>query len=104
MKGKSMRCILLNKNKEFALIEYSTEQNIISNLYEIFNIEYAPLSIQNANKDKSKSLLKELNNWLKSRGIPSWRKDIEHLLEKLQVSSPEELINKAFALSQINIG
>lgn len=94
-----MRCILLNKNTPIALIEYNTDHNAIVDIYDVYDIKYAPLSIQNANKDKSKSLVKELNNWLKNRGIPSWRKDIEHLLEKLNVSSPEELINKSFALS-----
>lgn len=94
-----MRCYLMNKNTKIALIEYNTILDGIDKIYEIYDIKYAPLSIENASKDKSKNLLKELNNWFKGRGIPSWRKDIENLLERLEVSSTDELLNKAFALS-----
>lgn len=94
-----MKCYLMNKNKKIALIEYNTIADAIDNIYEIYDIDYAPLSLKNASKDKSKNIVKELNNWFKGRGIPSWRKDIETLLEKLNVSSREELLNKAFALS-----
>ena len=94
-----MKCYLMNKNKKVALIEYNTIADAIDNIYEIYDIDYAPLSLKNASKDKSKNIVKELNNWFKGRGIPSWRKDIETLLEKLNVSSREELLNKAFALS-----
>ena len=95
----TMKCYLMNKNKKVALIEYNTIADAIDNIYEIYDIDYAPLSLKNASKDKSKNIVKELNNWFKGRGIPSWRKDIETLLEKLNVSSREELLNKAFALS-----
>ena len=94
-----MRCYLMNKNTKIELIEYNTILDGIDKIYEIYDIKYAPLSIENASKDKSKNLLKELNNWFKGRGIPSWRKDIENLLERLEVSSTDELLNKAFALS-----
>lgn len=94
-----MKCYLMNKNTQIALIEYDTIYDIITKIYNIYNIDYAPLSLKNASKDKSKNLAKELNLWFKGRGIPSWRKDIESLLEKLHISTTEELLNKAFALS-----
>ena len=94
-----MKCILMNKNTEVASIEIDTNYNIISKIYEIYNIDYAPLSLKNAYKDKSESELKTLNKWYKGRGIPSWRKDIENLLEKLKINSPDELLNKAYGLS-----
>ena len=94
-----MKFILMNKNTPIALIEYDTNYNEIKNIYEIYNIDYAPLSIINARKDKSKNVIKVMNEWFKGRGIPSWRKDIENLLEKLNVTAPEELLNKAYALS-----
>lgn len=81
------------------LIDYSKVDNAITNIIEIYNIEYAPLAIFNAYNDKSQSLVKESNAWFRGRGIPSWRKDLENLLEKLNVSSPEELLNKSFSLS-----
>lgn len=94
-----MKCILMNKNTSIMLVEYNTTLNVIENIYDIYNIDYAPLSISNANKTLGANLLKQINDWFKGRGIPSWRKDVEKLLEKLNVSSPEELLNKSYALS-----
>ena len=94
-----MKCILMNKNTKVATIEIDTKFNIIKKIYKIHNIEYAPLSLKNAVGNKTVNNEKELNKWFKGRGIPSWRKDIEKLLEKLNISSPEELLNKAYALS-----
>ena len=94
-----MSCVLMNKNTPVMLIHYSKVDNAITNIIEIYNIEYAPLAIFNAYNDKSQSLVKESNAWFRGRGIPSWRKDLENLLEKLNVSSPEELLNKSFSLS-----
>ena len=94
-----MKCILMNKNTAIMLVENNTTFNGIENIYDIYNIEYAPLSISNANKTLGANLLKQINDWFKGRGIPSWRKDLEKLLEKLNVSSKEELLNKSYALS-----
>ena len=94
-----MKCILMNKNTSVALIEYNTDYNLIEKVYEIYNINYATLSVFNASKDKSKNLAKEINNWFRNRGIPSWRKDLERLLQRLDVLTTEELLNKAYALS-----
>lgn len=94
-----MKCILMNKNREIAKIEYETNYNIISNIDEIYNIEYGPIMLKNAIENKSKNPSKELTNWLRGRCIPEWRKDIEKLLQNLEISSPEELLNKSYALS-----
>lgn len=89
----------MNKNIPVMTIEYNTDFNIIEKVYEVINIEYAPLAIANANKTKGANLLMQTNEWFKGRGIPSWRKDLEKLLNKLNVSSPDELLNKYYALS-----
>lgn len=94
-----MKCILMNKNKQVASIELNTQTNTITNIYEIYNINYAPLALKNAVNRKSENNAKALNSWFKGRGIPSWRKDIEKLLDNLKISSPDALLNKAFALS-----
>ena len=94
-----MKCTLMNKNTPVMLMRYNTIYNAIEEIYEIYNIEYAPLAIYNAYNDKSQNLTKEANAWFRGRGIPSWRKDLENLLEKLNVSSPEELLNKSYGLS-----
>lgn len=94
-----MEYTLMNKNKVVMLLEYNDDYYFIEKIYKIYNILYAPLAIINAYSDKSKNLVKEANNWFRGRGIPSWRKDLENLLEKLDVSSPEELLNKSYGLS-----
>ena len=94
-----MKCILMNQNTPIMAIEYNTTLNAIEEIYETYHIDHAPLSILNASRIKGANLLKQVNEWFKGRGIPSWRKDLENLLEKLNVSSPEELLNKSYALS-----
>lgn len=93
-----MKCILMNKNQKIMSIEYNS-YNVISKIYEIYNIEYAPLAVFNASKNRSSSLTKTVNDWFRGRGIPSWRKDLEKLLDKLGVSSSVELLNKSYGLS-----
>lgn len=39
-----MKCRLMNKHTQVALIEYNEDVQAITNIYEITNIEYAPLS------------------------------------------------------------
>ncbi len=94
-----MKCILMNKNTQVALLEYNTKYNAIEKVYEIYNINYAPLSVYNATKNKASNLATEINKWFRNRGIPSWRKDLENLLQSLNVLTTEELLNKAYALS-----
>ncbi len=94
-----MKYVLMNKNKMVMLIDYNDKDFVIEKIYEVYNMDCAPLNVINAINDKSKSLLSEVNSWYKSRGIPSWRKNLANLLEKLNVSSPEELLNKSFSLS-----
>ena len=89
----------MDKNIPVMRIEYNTVLNIIEKIYDVVNIEYAPLAIANVSKINGANPLMQTNEWFKGRGIPSWRKDLEKLLEKLNISSPEELLNKAYALS-----
>lgn len=93
-----MKCILMNKNKEVALIELD-EKNNVDKIYEIYNIDYAPLSLKTATENKAINNEKALNDWFRGRGIPSWRKDLEKLIEKLNIASPDEILNKSYALS-----
>ena len=81
------------------MIGIDNNTNTINEIFEIYDIDYAPLILKNSMNDKSKNSIKVLNNWYKGRGIPNWRKDIEKLLEKLNISSPDELLNKAYSLS-----
>lgn len=80
-------------------IDFNHLLNMTDDILEINNIEYAPFSINNAYNSKTENILKVTNNWFKGRGIPSWRKDLEKLLERLNISSNEQLLNKAYGLS-----
>ena len=96
-----MHCILMNKNKEVLVLEYNTILKGFDKLYEIKNIEYAPLILYKSySKSKdTNELLERLTLWFKDRGIPSWRDDLDLLLEKLGISTPIDLLDKAFGLS-----
>lgn len=94
-----MKCRLMNKHTQVALIEYNEDVQAITNIYEITNIEYAPLSFYNAYFNTSISNVNAMNQWFQGRAIPSSRKNLNHLLERLNISSPGDLLNKHFALS-----
>lgn len=90
--------VLMNQNIEVARIEYHDEISAILSIDERMHMEYAPLRVTNARWQKI-SELKAFNEWFKGRGIPSWRDDLERILANLGVEAPEELLNRAFALS-----
>ena len=93
-----MKCILMNKNTEVLVAEYNDVLKVFTYIYEIKNIDYAPLILFNSyNNDKN--ITPVLTNWFKGRSIPSWRDDLDLLLVKLNISSLEELLDKAFGLS-----
>lgn len=89
----------MNKHTQVALIEYNEDVQAITNIYEVTNIEYAPLSFYNAYFNTSISNVNAMNQWFQGRAIPSSRKNLNHLLERLNISSPGDLLNKHFALS-----
>lgn len=96
-----MKCVLMNKNTEVLVAEYNTILKGFSELYDIKNINYAPLILYNEYRFSKNYdyLLERLTEWFKGRGIPDWRDDLDLLLSKLNVSTPTELLDKAFGLS-----
>lgn len=96
-----MKCILMNKNKEVLIAEYDTITKGFNKLYEVKNIEYAPLILNYLyiKEQDTIKLLEQLTEWFKGRGIPSWRDDLDLLLAKLNISTPTELLDKSFGLS-----
>lgn len=93
-----MRCVLMNKNTEVLISEYNENLKVFTEIYEIKNISYAPLIIYKSYLD-GKDITPVLSNWFKGRGIPAWRDALDLLLAKLNISSPDELLDKAFGLS-----
>ena len=93
-----MKCTLMNKNEEVLVAEYNDALKVFTEIYEIKNIDYAPLILFN-NYSKDKNITPILTDWFKGRGIPSWRDDLDLLLAKLNITSSFELLDKAFGLS-----
>lgn len=96
-----MKCILMNKNREVLIAEYDTITKGFNKLYEINDIKFAPVILSNlyTKEQDDIKLLEHLTEWFKGRGIPSWRDDLDFLLAKLNISTPVELLDKAFGLS-----
>lgn len=93
-----MRCILMNKNTKVLEAEYNKKIASFTNIYNIENIDYTPIIIKNALKENNNNIT-ILTEWFKGRGIPSWRDDLDLLLAKLNITTREELLDKAFSLS-----
>lgn len=93
-----MKCILMNKNTEILVAEYEPLLGVFTEIYEYKNMEYAPLLLNNMYK-KNERVNVFLSDWFQGRGIPSWRDDLDLLLSKLDITTPTELLDKAFGLS-----
>ena len=99
--GDGMKCILMNKNTPIMILDYNEVLSGFDKIYEIINIDYAPLILKNyydRNNDE-KLFLKKLDEWYKGRGIPSWRDKLDLLLHRLNIETTKELLDKAFGLS-----
>lgn len=93
-----MKCILMNKNTKVLSAEYHSSLGVFTDVYDIYDIDFAPVILKNIyNKEENLKVI--LSNWFKGRGIPLWRDDLDLLLTKLNISTPTELLDKAFGLS-----
>ncbi len=88
--------IFMNQNTKILDFEFDNDLNIITKIYEIYNLNYAPLNIKNIEKSK---LLIEFNNWFNERGIPVYRDNAKEITEAFEINNVKELINKDYALS-----
>ena len=97
-----MKCILMNKNTKILITEYNENSNFFDEIYEVNNIEYAPYIVKSyyvENDINNSSFRMNLSQWFKGRGIPSWRDKLDLLLHRLNISTQNELLDKAFGLS-----
>lgn len=90
------RYILMNQNKEVLKFEFDKDLNVITDISEIYDLDYAPLNIKNIIEEKR---IIELNNWFNERGIPVYRDNAKEILEIFNINSVKELINRDYALS-----
>lgn len=93
-----MKCVLMNKNIEVLVAEYDDELKTFNNILEVKNIDFAPVILKKS-YELGENFRVDLTEWFKDRGIPSWRDDLDLLLAKLNISTPTELLDKAFGLS-----
>lgn len=93
-----MKYVLMNKNTEVLIANYDEGIKVFDKIIEIKNIGYAPLIIKKSYEMKEDFRL-NLNEWFIGRGIPSWRDELDMLLARLNISTPLELFDRAFALS-----
>lgn len=93
-----MKVVLMNKNTEILIAEYNPNSKYFDQVLEYKNIEYAPIIIKNL-LDNNENVLNELSKWFRGRGIPNHRDNLEILLSRLNITLPEELLDKAFGLS-----
>jgi len=93
-----MKCILMNKNTEVLVAEYKANLGVFTEIYEINNIKYAPVIVNETYKH-NKDIIVTISDWFRGRGIPTFRDALDLLLIRLNVSTPEELLDKAFGLS-----
>ena len=96
-----MKCILMNKDTKMLVLEYNEILSGFDKIYEVINIDYAPLILKKYyNNEKDELLvLKKIDDWFKGRGIPSWRDKLDLLLHRLNVETTSQLLDKAFGLS-----
>lgn len=93
-----MKVILMNKKTPVLEAEYLDNLAVFSKVYQVINIDYAPLIIKKTYL-ANENLEQALTEWFRNRGIPEGRDRLDMLLSKLNVSSPTALLNKAFGLS-----
>ncbi len=97
-----MKCVLMNKNTEVLLAEYNTVSKFFDEIIEVYHIDYAPYILKSFyEKDdfNNNPFRMNLSEWFKGRGIPSWRDKLDLLLHRLDITTPTELLDKAFGLS-----
>lgn len=84
---------LMNKNKE--VLDFRIEHDIISEIVNVWNIDWLPLGT----KSKAGVDRKLLNHWWAGRRIPASRVGLKEALERMGIESPGELLEKNYGLS-----
>ena len=89
----------MNRDAAVLEAEYDTNVNGFTSVYEVLAIDFAPLIIKKQYQKQPDNLPADLSRWFRGRGIPAWRDQLDILLARLGVQTPEELLDKSFGLS-----
>lgn len=90
---------LMNKNIEVLDFNFDEELNIITEIINIYNIDYAPYKLKCEYEKNNTVDRLEINHWYSGRGIPVHRDNVKEIIDEFNVCTVKELINKHFALS-----
>ena len=82
-------------HKNLPVLQFEMEDYNILNITKVLNLDHAPVGTT----DKFGVVKKKLNQWYSKRSIPASRDNIEEILQTLNLDSPKELLQKAYALS-----
>ncbi len=97
-----MKVVLMNKNTEVLCAEYDSATGVFTSIIDVYNVDYAPYILKSfyiENDINDTPFRTNLSDWFKGRGIPSWRDKLDLLLSRLDITTPSELLDKAFGLS-----
>lgn len=91
-----MRCKLMHKDIFVALVDFDEITGVFTKIYDVISPEHLPVgvSILNGIVDR-----RELHAWWLGRAIPASRLGLKEALEKLNVSTPSEILSKSFGLN-----
>ena len=85
-------------HKDIPVLRFSTEDEEISEVFEILCREHLPVGIS-PEDEKGKTLKSQFRSWWKSRSIPASRQNLDTALEQLGNVTTDYLIEKSYGLS-----
>lgn len=92
--------VLMNQNTKVLDFGFDEELNIITEIFDIYNIDYAPYKIKNEFKLNTNIDRLTINSWFSGRGIPMHRDNINEVTELFNISTAKELISTFINLMQ----
>ena len=91
-----MKCILKHKNIDVMSLDFDDVTGVIIKTNDIFEPLHMPFGVLQSNGIVDR---KELNSWWLSRAIPASRSGLKEALEKLNISSPAEMLSRSYGLN-----
>lgn len=88
--------LLMNQDTAVLKLEFDKELYVITDIDEIYDIDFAPLSVKNALVEKQ---VTAVNTWFNDRGIPLYRDNVKELVACFGIDSVKELTHRNYALS-----
>lgn len=91
-----MRYTLMNRNIKILDFEYQQEYQAFLGVSKVYDLTYAPLSLQYCH---SKELAHSFYQWFNDRKIPPMRDELQYLLKSLKYTNTTELMMRHYGLS-----